>query len=180
MQIKVLKVDVSTVNKGTKSYKIAEVSYKNNADGKVASKKLLDFAGKEVFNTFATAAPDAVYDVVAQKDSNGYWQWTGATAVTTSATITADGKPEKKKVGDWETSEERQARQSYIVRQSSLERAIDLLSFNKAGNKGMVITVPEVIEVAKQFEAYVFGKDFTDAAASAMAGIMDMENDVPA
>jgi hypothetical protein len=177
MQIKVLKVNTSQVNKGKNSYNVAEVAYKNVEDGKVASKKLLDFVHKDVYQKFASATPDTVYNVKSEKDANGYWVWVSAEPV--EGTITDNTKPEKKKVGDWETSEERKARQVYIVRQSSLERAIDLLQFNKTGTKGAAITVPEVLVIAKQFEAYVFGDTFKDQITSAMANITDMEDDVP-
>ena len=57
----------------------------------------------------------------------------------------------------YETPEERAKKQLYIVRQSSINAAIAL------GAQGKVLpTVDLILEVAKKFEAHVFGEDFDD------------------
>ena len=65
-----------------------------------------------------------------------------------------------------ETKEERAARQVYIIRQSSLSTAVELLGQGKS--------VDEVIKVAKQFETYVFDK------SSSVNAINNIEDDIPA
>ena len=52
---------------------------------------------------------------------------------------------------NYETAEERARRQVYIIRQSSLGTAVELL--------GSGASVADVINTAKQFEAYVFSKE---------------------
>lgn len=75
-------------------------------------------------------------------------QYVGASAATPSPKST------------YETPEERAKKQVYIVRQSSISAAVDML----AANGGKKTTAKEVIEVAKEFEAYVFGVEFDDGS----------------
>ena len=59
---------------------------------------------------------------------------------------------------NYETSEERAQRQVYIIRQSSLSNAVAALAV--AAKKAP--SANEVIQLAKQFEAYVFDTEFDD------------------
>jgi len=63
--------------------------------------------------------------------------------------------------------------QRYIVRQSSLSNAINL--------KGSKASVEDVIAVAKQFEAFVFGEEPTPVVAATKVGFTEenFDNDVP-
>lgn len=69
----------------------------------------------------------------------------------------------------YETPEERAKKQVYIVRQSSLSAAINLL----AANGGKKNSVEEVIQTAKQFESYVF-----DTGSNGVDAIIQMEDDI--
>ena len=69
----------------------------------------------------------------------------------------------------YETPEERAIKQVYIVRQSSISASINFL--NHDGDVG------DVLRVAKQFEAYVFGKD-TEAPKEVSNEFSDMEDDI--
>lgn len=77
---------------------------------------------------------------------------------------------------NYETPAERARRQIYIVRQSSITAALDLLKAittpGVAGNGQpyIPITSEQVIEQAKKFEAYVFEKP---------AAFKDFEDDIP-
>jgi hypothetical protein len=71
----------------------------------------------------------------------------------------------------YETSEERAAKQVYIVRQSSIANAINFL--NVSGSKKH--TTEEALVIAKQFEDFVFGKE----VAAAPVNFDDFENDLP-
>ena len=66
---------------------------------------------------------------------------------------------------NYETKEERAARQVYIIRQSSLSTAVELLGQGKS--------VADVIATAKQFEAYVFSK------AEGVDAINELQDDIP-
>ena len=164
MKIKIIAVEQGTAKsaKGN-DYKFVEVTYKNMTfEGKVESKKHNQYGNKEVFNALADATAGESYTIVREKDDKGYWQWIGIAKGDVEIEEAQGGKqPMKAQTTNnatpapkstYETAEERAKKQVYIVRQSSISAAIDLLKTDKK-----IPTVGEVIEVAKQFEAYVFG-----------------------
>mgnify|MGYP003349485393 FL=1 len=154
-------VDVSTpqVTKTAKGqYQAIEVSYKNE-QGQIQGKKLMSFSNPTVFKAIQEFAKGDVLNVEAVKDDQGYWQWKavqksdGSEPVTTARPAATGGKVTG---SNYETPEERAKRQVYIVRQSSISSAIDLLKSN-----GNDVKVDNVLEVAKQLENYVFGNSDT-------------------
>ena len=163
-------VDVGAPNthaaKNGRSYQSIEVTYKNE-QGQVANKKLMSFSNPSVFNHIKELEKGAQVNVTTTKDANGYWQWTGIGGDGSVATPQAS----KPQVGgrvtgsNYETKEERAARQVYIIRQSSISSAVELLG---AGAK-----VADVIATAKEFEAYVFSKE------SGIDAINSLEDDIP-
>src|SRR3972149_5229851 len=64
----------------------------------------------------------------------------------------ANTKPYTSPKSTYETPEERAKRQIYIVRQSSINQAIEY--------RGSKVDIHEILATAKQFEAHVFGEDF--------------------
>ena len=163
-------VDVGAPNthaaKNGRSYQSIEVTYKND-QGQVANKKLMSFSNPTVFNHIKGLAKGDQINVQTTKDANGYWQWTGIggeSAVAESKPATA--QPGGRVTGsNYETKEERAARQVYIIRQSSLSTAVDLL--------GQGAKVDDVIATAKEFETYVFSKE------TGVDAIISMEDDIP-
>lgn len=159
MQIQVVNVEISTKPTAKSSYQIAEVAYKNLATGKLEGKKIMSFTNKEVFSEIAAAKSGEVFDVTSEKDEKGYWQWTAVKRQAAGAAPApankggAVGMATTSPKSTYETPEERAKKQIYIVRQSSLSSAIDLLS---VGAK-TAPDVGKVVEVAKQFEDFVFG-----------------------
>ena len=154
-------VDVSTpqVTKTAKGqYQAIEVSYKNE-QGQIQGKKLMSFSNPTVFKAIQEFAKGDILNVEAVKDDQGYWQWKavqksdGSEPVTTSKPATTGGKVTG---SNYETPEERAKRQVYIVRQSSISSAIELLKSN-----GNDVKVDNVLTVAKQLENYVFGNSDT-------------------
>lgn len=142
-------------------YNEAIITFKNKSfQDKIETKKLVDFAAKEVYSTLSQANFGDIFDIIRNKDDQGYWQWVG---INNSNTPTQDtpmnvtkqtpATPTPKST--YETAEERAARQVMIVRQSSIASAIALL----ASNGGKKNTPEEVIAIAKQFETYVFNKE---------------------
>ena len=163
-------IDVGQPNthaaKNGRSYQSIEVTYKAE-NGQVANKKLMSFSNPSVFNHIKGLAKGAVINVTTTKDAAGYWQWTGIGG-DNEVTESTQAKPAATGGGrvtgsNYETKEERAARQVYIIRQSSISSAVELLGQGKS--------VDEVLSVAKQFEAYVFAKD-------PIAEINDLEDDV--
>ena len=155
-------VDVSTpqVTKTAKGqYQAIEVSYKND-QGQIQGKKLMSFSNPTVFKAIQEFAKGDVLSVEASKDDQGYWQWKsvqksdGTEPVKTASSSTSGGRVTG---SNYETPEERAKRQVYIVRQSSISSAIDLLKSN-----GNDVKVDNVLAVAKQLEAFVFGNESSD------------------
>ena len=164
-------VDVGAPNthaaKNGRSYQSIEVTYKND-QGQVANKKLMSFSNPTVFNHIKGLTKGDAINVRTEKDAAGYWQWTGIggdneVAETKSATQASTGG--RVTGSNYETKEERAARQVYIIRQSSLSTAVELLGQGKS--------VEDVIATAKQFEAYVFSKN------QGIDAINDLEDDIP-
>jgi hypothetical protein len=164
-------VDVGAPNthaaKNGRSYQSIEVTYKND-QGQVANKKLMSFSNPSVFNHIKGLAKGDSLNVQTEKDANGYWQWTGIggeNEVAQSKPATQNATGGRVTGSNYETKEERAARQVYIIRQSSLSTAVELLGQGKS--------VDEVIATAKQFEAYVFSQ------STGIDAINELEDDIP-
>lgn len=192
MAIKISIISVTTEQataKNGKAYNKLNVAYKNlTFKGKVEGKQLFPFGSKEVYTTLQNASPGDVFDIEVQKNAQGYNDWIAATPSTgedvANAVIDGGGTtsfpPGRGLTGgnvnyqkrDYETAEERAKKQIYIIRQSSISSAIDLLS---TGAKSPP-KVEEVLEVAKRFEDFVFG---TDIPAEGAQGLVEMDDDIP-
>lgn len=182
MQITVLSVTVSTTPTAKGSYQSAEVAYKAE-DGQVKGKKVMSFgAGAPAFKALSKAQPGEVYSVTPVKNDKDFWDWTdvkkldgssGASTQTGVTQPTETARPAGKVMGsNYETSDERAAKQVFIVRQSSIANAVAL--------KGSKATPEEVIAVAKQFEAFVFSKEETPkVVAKPPVDFDNFDNDVP-
>lgn len=182
MQISILNVTISTKpTKTGKSYQEADIAYKNlSFGGKVEGKKLLSFGAQaETFKTLANAQTGQAFEVDVVKNDKGYNDWVKATEAVPGSTNTqqaAAATGAATRLGatqaprsTYETPEERAQKQVYIIRQSSISSAIDLLGTNSKA----ALKVEDVLEVAKRFEDYVFGK-----ASPGPSGFDDFE-DVP-
>ena len=179
MQIQILNVTVQTVPTAKGSYQLADVAFKNLTYNKVEGKKVMSFgATKDTFTTLSQAQAGQVYNITVFKNDKGYNDWTSANLDDGSTPAASGGMPVKSaapnaaaRTSTYETPEERAQRQILIVRQSSLSSAIATLT---VGAKG--VKPNEVIDLAKQYENYVFGKQ--DAGASGFEDIPDF--DIPA
>ena len=160
LSIEVIKTEATTVPTEKGSYQSLVVTYKNLADGKPDSKKILSFDkdSKAAFKALTGAKDGDQFDVVSEKVGD-YWKWKSASMSGKSngvpnASTTGGYKATASPKSTYETPEERAKRQVFIVRQSSISNAIDTLKTDKKAP-----SVDEVIAVAKQYEAYVFGTD---------------------
>ena len=164
MQIHVIDVGQPTTHtaKTGRSYQSIEVTYKN-AQGQAQSKKLMSFANPDVFKATQDWNKGDVIDVATQKDAKGYWQWTGIGAAAVASAEASSPVPATKTAtrvtgSNYETKEERAARQVMIVRQSSISSAINALSVGADSAP----TASKVIKLAKEFESYVLDKGSND------------------
>lgn len=124
---------------------------------------------KAAHDTLILAQPNDVFEIEVKKNDRGYNDWvsavksngastaTTATSAPTRAPTTTAGTTSPKST--YETPEERAKKQIYIVRQSSISSAIDLLSVGQKSPPD----VDKVLEAASRFEEFVFGNKVSDA-----------------
>lgn len=171
MNIEIVNVKITTVPTAKGSYQKAEVAYKR--DGKLEGKPIVSYNHKNVFEVISKAREGEFYDVTTEKNDKGYWDWTNATSSTGVKSGTSqdstNGAVGKTVRSTYETPDERAAKQVYIVRQSSISNAIEFHGIHK--NK---VSVSNIIETAREFEAYVFSKDGGDRNSLAK-----IEDDIP-
>jgi len=184
MQIEILSVKVITVPTAKGSYQKAEVAFKNlTFQGKVEGKSIMSFgATAEAFKTLAVAQSGDVYEVSIVKNDKGYNDWVsmskGAAPAATPAsgptpTGAAPATTNASPRSTYETPEERAKKQIYIVRQSSISNAVDILSVgSKASPK-----IEDVLNVAAQLEDFVFN-GLPKEAMTAEQALLAMEDSV--
>ncbi|NDB59595.1 hypothetical protein EB001_14280 [bacterium] len=158
MQVTVIDVAQETLSaKNGRTFQQLVVSYKNDK-GMAQAKKLVSFANPDLFKAAKSWTKDQIINVKTVKnEKTGYWDWVGLEGEAV-ATSKESATPTRVTGSNYETKEERAARQVYIIRQSSLATAVDLL--------GQGASTDTVIETAKVFEAYVLGNpgSFDDLA----------------
>lgn len=176
IQIKIISVEQETHKTQKGSYDSLEITYKNlTFQDKVEAKKIMSFNHKDVFNTLKSANNGAIFTVQRMKNDKGYWDWVslGDEAPETSSASSTGGKTMASPKSTYETPEERAKKQVYIVRQSSINAAIEVLKTDKKNP-----SVTEVLEVAKQFESYVFGAEPAANIKSAVPALPE-DDDIP-
>jgi len=183
MQIQIIATSVENKPTAKGSYDQLEVTYKNlSFQGKVESKKLMSFgANAASFNTLKSAPAGSQWEVTVVKNNAGYNDWptvvaaTAATQTQPATSVSAGLSTAKAQLGPkstYETPEERAQRQILIVRQSSVSAAVSTLS---VGAKA--VKPADVIAVAKEYEAYVFGLGESKGPSSDFDDLPDF--DVP-
>ena len=165
MQIEIIDVSAPQTPAG-KKYKFIEIAYKK--DGAMEGKKLMDFANPAVFKQAQEFKKGDIIEVRTVKNEKGYWDWAGFTAPGEAG---AQAPAERavgtapKTVSNYETKEERAARQVLIVRQSSLSNALTALNGKKFETK-------DVLALAEEFAGWVFN------APTAAKGLDDFPDDI--
>jgi len=178
MQISVIDVGQPTTHAGNngRSYQMIEVAYKNE-NGQIQQKKLFSFRNPDVFKSAQTWEKGQAVHVQAEKNEKGYWEWIGLgeAAANSSPTSTASKPSGNTRVtgSNYETKEERAARQVMIVRQSSISSAVSALT---ASNN--VPSSEDILSLAKQFEDFVMGNE-TPTPNKADGNVDNFEDDVP-
>ena len=161
MLIEVIDVSVETKQSKNTSYKMVTVTYRDGGSGKVQEKKLTSFGkNKKASEVLSRSAKGDKFEVTLEKDGD-YWAWSdikksdeAMTTETPSYTKAASPSPRS----NYETPEERAARQVYIIRQSSLSSAIAYYDACSSLNEDP--SVQNIIDTAKVFESYVLTDPF--------------------
>lgn len=183
LNIEILKVDrITKTAKNGKNYNQLDVSFKNLDSGKVEGRKIMPFG--ETANTHKAlndAMPGNVFSVTALKnEASGYWDWTAATPQAPGAQAAQEAAQGVKSSAaspapksTYETPEERAKKQVYIVRQSSISAALELLKHN---SPKAPIDTNDVVTVAGQFVDFVFNGNIE--ATNNGPSIEEMEDDI--
>ena len=179
LNIEVINVSATTKPTAKGSYIMLDVAFKRLDTGKIEGKKIMSFTNKAVFDTMSKATQGQQLAVTTEKNAeSGYWDWTAVNSADASASPSSAAAPAKaggfaSPKSNYETTEERAARQVLIVRQSCLSNAVAVLKNDKkqADSK-------EVIDLAEYFSRWVFQKDvaFDKPLAPDFA---DMQDDIP-
>jgi hypothetical protein len=184
MQVNV--IDVSNLNthtaKNGRQYQSIEIMYKND-QGQAQSKKLMSFSNPAVFKASQNWNKGDVIYVSTEKDISGYWQWTAVGSEDSVSDKRPDDEPATQGTAaksatrvsgsNYETKDERAARQVMIVRQSSLSNAVATLALRDPMTQGNPASANDVINLAKLYEGFVLGK------SSNAPEITDEPNDIP-
>ena len=140
------------------SFSQIEVNYLSN--GRAGKRQIMSFNPNNVYDTLMAATEGQEFEITTKQDGE-YTNWDTATPVAASAkadtaeSTTSTGKPAKGATAfksTYETPEERAKKQVYIVRQSSIAQAVAFIAQTEGGEP----SVADVLNVAKQFENYVF------------------------
>lgn len=174
MLIKIISVEVNEVP--GKKYKQVEVAYKSDK-GETKGKKLMDFSVKNGLKILLNAKAGDMLEVTPVKNGE-YWNWETIAVAGDSpaapASSSGGSKPTTYAGRDFETKEERAARQVMIVRQSSISSAVSLLKTEKN-----VPSIDDILKAAKAFEEFVMGTTIITKPADVEVSIGDMEDDIP-
>lgn len=169
MQITISNVDIQDKGK----YKIAVIEYLNQ-EGRNEKKNVVSFGNKTLYAALSTASKGDIFDVKLNKNDKGYWEFTEATkseggsSSSQGSKTSATASPRS----TYETPEERAARQVYIIRQSSLSTAVNILSVGAKSLK-----VDDVLATAKVLEDFVFGK--SQVQEPGVATLATLSDDYP-
>lgn len=143
----------SATSKAGKPYQLIELSYKNLQSGKVEGTKINQYSN---IYAIASGAQQGEQYIVTKEKVGEFWNWTSLVKSDKFVEVKQDADVKQTSAtvrSNYETAEERAAKQVYIVKQSSLSNAVATLS---VGSKSL--DPEKVIEVAQRFTDWVFDK----------------------
>lgn len=158
MLIQVISVGEVSIKQGKKvPYKQFQLDYLSN--GRASKKQIMSFSN--VFKQLLASQEGEEFEITTKQEGE-YTNWdtaeskgvptkTAKEGPATTERKSAKGATEFKST--YETPEERAKKQVYIVRQSSIANAVTFIEQTEGGEP----SVADVLNIAKQFEAYVFG-----------------------
>lgn len=155
MQITVNSVETSFTKTAKGGYSTAVVSYVNER-GENKSWKLISFANPKVYDILKAAQSGETYEIVTRKNDKDFTEWASAEKLAANAATPSAGTAAIKApaVSQYETRDERNARQRLIVRQSCLKEANEY--YKHPTLAGANVTEIDVTRVADIFVAWVF------------------------
>lgn len=149
MQIQINSVTTSFTNTAKGGYSTAVVVFTDPA-GRAKTKKIQSFTNPKVFNTLKEALPGSIFEVTERQDGE-YTNWADVVS-STAAPSTANGADNKTSPApfkpEYETRDERNLRQRYIIKQSCLAQAVNAV-------KDTAFEMEEVLGIANKFVAWV-------------------------
>lgn len=162
--IQVVQVDKQFKPTEKGGYTQLEVAFKNLSTGKLESKKLMSFTKPEgVYKALADAKQGDIFNITSNKnEKSGYWDWVAATQgapdIPQQQQNKTTGMGNASPKSTYETPEERAKKQVYIIRQSSLDRAVAVLSI------GAKTPPPDelIFEKAQKYVDWVFQQQKED------------------
>lgn len=162
MRVKILDVAVENVVKGKSRYSKAAVAYSYN--GEARTQNIMSFVNPGVWKIITDPAIIGTeVEVNLTKNAAGYNEWAGIGEAGSAPpapsggvqTPTSSPAPTRVTGSNYETPAERAQRQVYIVKQSSLSNAVNILSH---ANKDK-LQVEEVLDLAQKLTDFVFDTD---------------------
>lgn len=174
MQVTIKNVNVEWVGEGRKKYGKATVEYSYNGESR--RQNIMSFSNPDVFKKVQELTGQTV-EVEVGKNDKGYSEWrsisvlaAGAGQQTTSGSgSSATGTATRVTGSNYETKEERAARQVLIVKQSSLSAAVATLTVNAGKEK---LQIEDVLDLAQKYSDWVFEKP-------SLGGVEEMSDDIP-
>ena len=170
MQVKITNVEVEWGGKPPKKWGKAVVSYDYN--GNARKQNVVSFGNPEVFKKVQELVGQTV-EVEVGKNDKDFTEWRSinpvGTGSQTATSGTASAPTTRVSGSNYETKEERAARQVLIVKQSSLSAAVATLTVNAGKDK---LQVEEVLRLAQEYADWVF-------AQPEIGGFDEMKDDIP-
>lgn len=171
MQVRIVNVEVEWGGKPPKKWGKAIVSYDYN--GNARKQNVMSFSNPEVFKKVQELVGQTV-DVEVGKNDKDFTEWRSISvsgASVPSGTVPGSTTSATRVSGsNYETKEERAARQVLIVKQSSLSAAVATLTVNAGKDK---LQVEDVMKLAQEYTDWVFSKENDES------GFDTMDNDIP-
>ena len=168
-QFTIQEVNVTSTTKGRNSYETAEVVY-TTSRGENKTKKVLSFSNPAVFKTVKGLKQGDEVEV-GYTEGDQYYNWTSCKVVgdvvAAAGNAKAAGAPVRVAGSNYETPEERKMRQLYIIKQSSINNAIEFYKHPKFVKSD--VTTGDILGVAQEFIDFVYG----------VPDLFDQENDLP-
>jgi hypothetical protein len=152
LKFTVQEVTVENVVRGKNRYSVANVVHDYN--GQNRTQKIMSFSNPAIFEQVKGLKSGDVINVEITKNDAGFNQWAKITMEGANPPAAAGiSTPSTGKVvgSNYETKEERAARQVLIVRQSSLKEAV---SFHSNKN----VAEEDILNTAQRFADWVFEK----------------------
>jgi hypothetical protein len=151
MQITINNVETSFTKTAKGGYSTSTISYVNER-GENKSWKLISFSNPGVFEKMKNATAGQVYEIETRKNDKDYTEWAKAALIDGATPAAAVPVSKAAAVSQYETRDERNARQRLIVRQSCLSNAVAIVS---TGAKSPP-DVQAVKDLANELVAFVF------------------------